>query len=60
MLLAALERTGIDSAVAVDLSRPEMGIPVVKLVVPGLEGDATKSSYAPGAQARARTAGSRS
>jgi ribosomal protein S12 methylthiotransferase accessory factor len=37
VLLGALARAGIDSAVAVDLSRPEIGIPVVKLVVPDLE-----------------------
>jgi ribosomal protein S12 methylthiotransferase accessory factor len=37
-LLEALTRVGIDSAVVVDLTRPEIGIPVVKVVVPGLEG----------------------
>jgi ribosomal protein S12 methylthiotransferase accessory factor len=56
VLLAALERVGIDSAVVVDLTRPELGIPVVKLVVPGLEGDAMRGTYAPGARARARNA----
>ena len=37
LLLAALERAGFDRAIAVDLSRPEIGIPVVKVIVPGLE-----------------------
>jgi ribosomal protein S12 methylthiotransferase accessory factor len=37
-LLAALCHVGIENAVIVDLTKPEMGIPVVKVVVPGLEG----------------------
>lgn len=56
VLLAALERIGIDSAVVVDLTRPELGIPVVRVVVPGLEGDSVGPGYAPGARARARRA----
>ena len=35
-LLATLRGMGIESAVAVDLTKPEIGIPVVKMVVPGL------------------------
>jgi ribosomal protein S12 methylthiotransferase accessory factor len=37
VLRCALRRVGIPSAVAVNLTRPEIGIPVVKMVVPGLE-----------------------
>jgi ribosomal protein S12 methylthiotransferase accessory factor len=37
-LLEALTRVGIDSVVVVDLTKAEIGIPVVKVVVPGLEG----------------------
>jgi ribosomal protein S12 methylthiotransferase accessory factor len=37
-LLRALGRVGIESGVVVDLTKPEFGIPVVKVVVPGLEG----------------------
>ncbi len=37
--------------IAVDLSRPEVGIPVVKVVVPGLEPYHTPL-YQPGARAR--------
>lgn len=37
-LLASLRDTGIDNVVVVDLTKPEIGIPVVKVVVPGLEG----------------------
>lgn len=38
VLLAALHQIDIESAVVVDLTKPELGIPVVKVVVPGLEG----------------------
>jgi ribosomal protein S12 methylthiotransferase accessory factor len=37
-LLTALHQIDIESAVVVDLTKPEIGIPVVKVVVPGLEG----------------------
>jgi ribosomal protein S12 methylthiotransferase accessory factor len=37
VLLAALEAAGFGSAIAVDLSRTDVGIPVVKVIVPGLE-----------------------
>ena len=33
----ALERSGLDRVIVVDLTRPEMGVPVVRVVVPGLE-----------------------
>lgn len=36
-MLDGLRRIGVDSAIAVDLTQPEIGVPVVKLVVPGLE-----------------------
>lgn len=38
VLLSALGKAGVKSAVVVNLTRPEIGIPVVKVVVPGLEG----------------------
>jgi YcaO-like protein with predicted kinase domain len=38
LLLDRLRAVGIEEAVVVDLSRPDVGIPVVKVVVPGLEG----------------------
>ena len=40
-------------AVAVDLGRPEIGVPVVRVVVPGLEGCADDPGYAPGPRALA-------
>jgi ribosomal protein S12 methylthiotransferase accessory factor len=38
VMLSALRAVGLKSAVVVNLSRPDIGIPVVKMVVPGLEG----------------------
>ena len=36
--LEALRSAGIGQVIVVDLSREEFGIPVVRVVVPGLEG----------------------
>ncbi|MDD1734558.1 MAG: YcaO-related McrA-glycine thioamidation protein [Methanothrix sp.] len=36
-MLAKLEEAGLDRAVVVNLTRPEIGIPVVRVIVPGLE-----------------------
>jgi ribosomal protein S12 methylthiotransferase accessory factor YcaO len=38
VLLSALADVGVESAVVVNLTKPEIGIPVVKVLVPGLEG----------------------
>jgi YcaO-like protein with predicted kinase domain len=43
----------IARAVAVDLTRAEFAIPVVRLVVPGLEGHVRHPDYRPGPRARA-------
>jgi YcaO-like protein with predicted kinase domain len=56
VLLSALERVGIKSVAVVDLSREDVGIPVVKVVVPGLEGIGIARSYVPGKRARAQMA----
>lgn len=37
--LRCLERCGLKEVVVVDLTRPELGIPVVRVIVPGLEPD---------------------
>jgi ribosomal protein S12 methylthiotransferase accessory factor YcaO len=53
-LLERLRSTGIGQAIAVDLTRPEFGIPVMRMVVPGLEGfDHNPAAYEPGMRARA-------
>jgi len=53
--LERLARIGAGRIVAVDLTKPELGIPVVRIVVPGLEGahQGIHSDYVPGARARA-------
>lgn len=51
-LLARLRAAGIANAIACDLTRPEIGVVVVKLLVPGLE-PARTSVYRQGARARA-------
>jgi YcaO-like protein with predicted kinase domain len=50
-ILQNLQSVGIESAVLVDLTRAEVGIPVVKLVVPGLESEPHSASYVPGERA---------
>jgi ribosomal protein S12 methylthiotransferase accessory factor len=57
--LAALEAVGIRQAAWVDLSQPALGIPVVRVIVPGLEGPWTLESgeYVPGARALAARLG---
>jgi ribosomal protein S12 methylthiotransferase accessory factor len=51
-LLDRLRTAGIESLVAVDLTDPGFGIPVVRAIVPGLEGDCTHPAYVPGPRAR--------
>lgn len=43
--LDRLRAAGIEEAVAVDLTKPEFGIPVVRVVVPGLEGADESPDY---------------
>lgn len=52
-VLAALRAAGLAQAVVVDLTRPELGLPVVRVVVPGLESMWDAPGYAPGPRARA-------
>jgi ribosomal protein S12 methylthiotransferase accessory factor len=56
--LERLRAIGIQQVVAVNLTRPEFGIPVVKVVIPGLEWDHNHPSYA--ASLRAQQASGRS
>jgi YcaO-like protein with predicted kinase domain len=50
-IMDKLRQAGIDSIVAVDLSRIDVGIPVVKMVIPGLEGPRLQA-YSMGTRAR--------
>jgi len=47
---------GIAGAAIVDLTKPDLGIPVVKVIVPGLEQWGVEG-HRPGARARARLGG---
>jgi YcaO-like protein with predicted kinase domain len=49
--LERLRSVGITRAVAIDLTRPEFEIPVVRMVIPGLEGDMRHPHYTPGERA---------
>jgi ribosomal protein S12 methylthiotransferase accessory factor len=53
LLGAALAGIGVDSVAVVDLTRSEIGIPVVKVVAAGLETDPEYPSYAAGERALA-------
>lgn len=50
--LERLRAIGIQRVIAVDLTRPEFGIPVVRVVIPGLEWDSNHSNYVAGPRAR--------
>jgi YcaO-like protein with predicted kinase domain len=55
--LERLRAVGAQHVVAVDLTRDDLDIPVVRVVIPGLEWDCTHRDYVPGP--RARRAGGR-
>ncbi|MFU8840907.1 MAG: YcaO-like family protein [Nitriliruptoraceae bacterium] len=48
-----LTAVGIDEVVVVDLTKPEFGLPVVRVVIPGLEGVHRAPGYTPGSRGRA-------
>ncbi|MBV9018141.1 MAG: YcaO-like family protein [Alphaproteobacteria bacterium] len=54
--LDRLHAVGMHRAIAVNLTRPEFEIPVVRLVVPGLEWDPHHPNYRPGPRAEAMAA----
>lgn len=56
--LERLRAAGIGRVVAVDLTRPDFGIPVVRVVIPGLEGDIRHPHYTPGVRASRAAAAS--
>ena len=53
--LERLRAVGIRQVVVVDLTKPELGLPVVRVVIPGLEGPdkGGRGDYVPGPRARA-------
>ncbi len=50
--LERLQSAGITRIVAFDLTRKDFAVPVVRVVIPGLEGDSRHPSYTPGLRAR--------
>ncbi len=52
-LLERLQAAGLPRAIVVDLTRPEFRIPVLRVVVPGLEDGVETPNYLPGARALA-------
>jgi ribosomal protein S12 methylthiotransferase accessory factor len=52
-LLGRLRSAGIEQVVAVDLTRPDLAIPVVRVVIPGLEGPDDHPHHVPGPRALA-------
>jgi len=53
VVLSALQGAGIDSVVGVDLTHRDLGVPVVRTIVPGLEG-LYDEHYVPGRRAKER------
>lgn len=57
LLLDQLRCVGVDQVAVVDLTKPELDVPVVRVAIPGLEGPSfdggDPSSYAPGSRAGA-------
>jgi ribosomal protein S12 methylthiotransferase accessory factor YcaO len=51
-MLARLRAAGLDRVITVDLTRPEFRVPVLRVVVPGLEALCLEPGYAPGERAR--------
>ena len=56
-LIARLVACGIEEVVVVDLSKSEIGIPVVRVVIPGLEAPHDDPDYVVGPRARAAAGG---
>lgn len=52
-MLARLNAIGISQVAAVDLAKPEFGVAVVRIVIPGLEGADSSAKFVPGARAQA-------
>jgi ribosomal protein S12 methylthiotransferase accessory factor len=52
--LSRLRAVGVEQVAVVDLSLPEFQIPVVRVLIPGLEGMHDAPGFTPGARARAR------
>ena len=58
-MLDRLRAVGIAEVVTLDLTGPEVGVPVVRVVIPGLEGPDDHDAYVPGPRARRFVGGRR-
>jgi ribosomal protein S12 methylthiotransferase accessory factor len=58
-MLDRLRAVDIGEVMAVDLTRPEFGMPVVRVVIPGLEGQDDHDRYVPGPRVLERRGGRR-
>ena len=52
ILMTALENAGITQIMQIDLTKPEFNIPVVRVVIPGMEAPHDDALYVPGERAR--------
>ncbi len=51
-LIERLQAAGLNEIITVDLAKEDIGIPVVRVVIPGLEGPDDHDGYVPGERAR--------
>ncbi|WP_210200003.1 YcaO-like family protein [Mesorhizobium sp. WSM4313] len=51
-LVERLQAAGVSEIITVDLSKEDIGLPVVRVVIPGLEGPDDHDAYMPGERAR--------
>ena len=51
-LLDRIRGAGLNNAIVVDLTRPEFGLPILRVIVPGLEDGVETPGYEPGPRAR--------
>ncbi|WP_208636323.1 YcaO-like family protein [Mesorhizobium helmanticense] len=51
-LIERLQAAGVNELITVDLAKEDIGLPVVRIVIPGLEGPDDHDAYVPGERAR--------
>jgi ribosomal protein S12 methylthiotransferase accessory factor len=54
-MLERLQAVGVSQVISVDLTKPEFGVPVARVVIPGLEGPDDHDDYCPGPRALAQS-----
>jgi ribosomal protein S12 methylthiotransferase accessory factor len=57
--LERLQSVGIQQVITINLTHVEIGIPVVRIIIPGLEGPSDRFGYVPGRRAQAVLAASK-